>query len=90
MNTPLDRTTDTPRTDALFTRHTREAGALHREHTGSPIACARALAVLALEQVRELLAHARELEREMAQAKLPVIGECEECGHKIVTPLSRL
>lgn len=38
----------------------------------------------------DLLTFARQLEREMAQAKLPVIGECEDCGHKIVTPLSRL
>ena len=29
------------------------------------------------------------LRRELEQSKAPVIGECEECGHKIVTPLRR-
>lgn len=31
-----------------------------------------------------------ELRRDLALAKLPVIGECEDCGHKVVTPLTRL
>lgn len=30
-----------------------------------------------------------ELRRDLALAKLPVIGECEDCGHKVVTPLTR-
>lgn len=37
-----------------------------------------------------MVEHAKSLEMELRQSRAPVIGECEECGHKIVTPLRRL
>lgn len=45
------------------------------------------------EKMRALVVLARELERQSGPTGLPahpVIGECEECGHKILTPLKHL
>lgn len=38
---------------------------------------------------REQFSRAERLQRELNESKLPVIGECEECGCKIISPLKR-
>jgi hypothetical protein len=47
------------------------------------IACLAGSVAMLRERVRQL-------EDELRLSKAPVIGECEECGHKIVAPLKRL
>jgi hypothetical protein len=47
--------------------------------------------IACLEGSNEMLRErVRQLQDELRLSKAPVIGECEECGHKIVTPLRRL
>ncbi len=41
------------------------------------------------DAIESLQAQIAELQRDLALSKLPVIGECEDCGHKVVTPLKR-
>jgi hypothetical protein len=76
-NTPLDEAMATPLTDEEVETAKKYPATSHGLWVSAEFA-------------RDLERQLRDVKQELRQSKAPVIGECEDCGHMLVTPLKRL